>query len=161
MDSDFPARVYTEEEIKKAIDLIQKGYRHIVAVEGSPDFRSRVDEALSHIEIAGYCDFLRTYIRSIIEIDGLTQLHEGDAAIWANKYTVQSTVDAASIFIQKANHMKEYLQGELYYGGKSEKRSVNKRIEFLEALKSRTPDEAVKRECDRLLKMWREGSIVY
>lgn len=161
MDSDFPTRVYTEDEIKKAISLIQKGYKHNVTIEGSPDFSRRVEEALVHIKTAGYYDFLRTYIRSIIEIDGLTQLHEADAAIWANKYTVQSTVDAASTFIQKANHMKEYLEGELYYGGESEKRSVTKRIEFLHALKGKTQDETVSTECERLLKMWKEGSIVY
>jgi len=161
MDSDFPARVYTEEEIKKAIDLIQKGYKHNITIEGTPEFSRRVEEALDHVKAAGYHDFLRTYIRSIIEIDGLTQLHEADAAVWANKYALQSTVDAASIFIQKANHMKEYLEGELYYGGESEKRSVNKRIEFLQALMTKTNGESIRKECDRLLKMWKEGSIVY
>ena len=66
-----------------------------------------------------------------MEIDGITQLRETEVAIWANKFAVENPVDAASLFIQKAYHMKEYLEGELYYGGNAEKRSVAKRIEFL------------------------------
>jgi hypothetical protein len=55
--------------------------------------------------------------------------------------------------------MKEYLEGEVYYGGASEKRTVQKRIEFLETLKSKTADAKVKEECERLLEMWRESSL--
>ena len=57
--------------------------------------------------------------------------------------------------------MKEYLEGELYYGGNAEKRSVAKRIEFLETLRDKTTDKDVKEECDRLLEMWKESSLAF
>jgi hypothetical protein len=57
--------------------------------------------------------------------------------------------------------MKEYLGGELYYGGNAEKRSVAKRIEFLQALKEKTKDNSVKEECQRLLEMWKDSSLAF
>ena len=161
MSSDFPRRVYTQEEVGRAKKLVDEGYKHNIAVKGSLNFKRKVGQALKYIETAGQHDFLRMYIRDIVEIDGLTQLREADAAIWANKYAVENSVDAASIFVQKANRMKEYLDGKLYYGGEAEKRSVNKRIEFLELLKSRTREETVKEMCEKLLKMWSESSLAY
>ena len=109
--------------------------------------------------MADLYDFLRTYVREIKEIDGITQLRETEVAIWANKFAVENPVDFASLLIQKAHHMKEYLEGELYYGGASEKRTVQKRIEFLEILKTKTNDAKVKEECERLLDMWRESAL--
>ena len=82
-------------------------------------------------------------------------------AIWANKFAVENPVDFASLFVQKAYHMKEYLEGELYYGGNAEKRSVTKRIEFLQVLKEKSSDKKVKEECDRLLEMWNESSLTF
>jgi len=157
----FPKRVYTAREVKKARDLVSKGYKHQLTVEGSLDFRQKVDKVLELTKIADYYDFLRTYIRKIIEIDGLTQLRETEAAIWANKFAVENPVDAASLFVQKAYSMKEYLDGELYYGGMAEKRSIEKRLEFLEALKNKTEDQSVKAECARLLQMWADSSLAY
>jgi hypothetical protein len=57
--------------------------------------------------------------------------------------------------------MKKYLESELYYGGEAEKRSGQKRIEFLQVLSSKSKDKKVIEECDRLLKMWNESSLVY
>jgi hypothetical protein len=96
-----------------------------------------------------------------MEIDGITQLRETEVSIWASKFAVENPVDAASLFIQKAYHMKEYIDGELYYGGQAEKRSVAKRIEFLETLKVKSGDKAVKDECERLLEMWHESSLAF
>jgi hypothetical protein len=158
---EFPKRIYTGEEVKKAKGLVDKGYKHRLRVKGSPFFRQNAKHALRLVKTAGYYEFLRTYIRRIVEIDGLTQLREADATIWANKYAVENPVDAASLFVQKANHMKEYLEGKLYYGGEAEKRSVAKRIEFLKVLKERSPENEVKEECVRLLKLWHESSLVY
>ena len=141
----FPERVYTKKEVKTARELIKKGYKHNLTVQGSPNFKQKVNQALEMIKTAEYYESLRTYIRKIIEIDGLTQLRETEAVIWANKFAVENPVDAASLLIQKANHMKEYLEGELYYGGIAEKRSVEKRIQFLEILKNKTQDENVKK----------------
>ncbi|MEM2911003.1 MAG: hypothetical protein QXM52_06605 [Candidatus Bathyarchaeia archaeon] len=153
----FPDRIYTTDEVKEAGELAKKGYRHRLRVKGSTDFKQKVKEAFKLTKTAGYYDFLRTYIREIMEIDGLTQLREAEAAIWANKYAVQNPIDAASLFIQKANHMKEYLEGQLYYGGEAERRSVEKRIEFLETLKRKSRKKEVKEECERLLKSWSES----
>jgi hypothetical protein len=154
---EFPKRIYTGEEVKKAKELIDKGYKHRLRVKGSPIFKQKVSQALKLIKAVGYYDSLRTYIHSIIEIDGLTQLREAEAAIWANKYAVENPVDAASLFIQKANHMKEFIEGKLYFGGEAEKRSVEKRIEFLKALKGKSRKKEVRDECERLLSSWSES----
>jgi hypothetical protein len=147
--------------VKKAKELIDKGYRHEIKIKGSLDFRQKAEKTLELVKTAGYYDFLATYIREIEEIDGLTQLRNADAVIWTNKYAVQNPVDAASIFVQKANHMKEYLELTDYYGGEAEKRSNSKRVEFLENLKTRSQEKEVKTECEKLLGLWRESSLVY
>ncbi len=157
----FPERVYTSEEVRDAKALVDQGYKHNLIVEGTPEFRKQVNHVLELIETAGYRDFLLTYIRMIMEIDGITQLRETEVAIWANKFAVENPVDAASLFIQKAYAMKEYLDGELYYGGNAEKRSVAKRIEFLKTLKDKTSDKNIKAECERLLEMWKDSSLVF
>lgn len=158
---DFPERIYTESEVKKAKELIDSGYKHSVAIIGDAVFKRKTQRALELIRTAGYFDYFRAYVRSIVEIDGLTQLHEAEAAIWATKYTVENPVDAASFFVQKASIMKEYIEGELYYGGVAEKRSVEKRIDFLRVLKDKSEEKDVVAECDRLLDLWRESSLVY
>ncbi len=158
---EFPERVYTEEEHKKAKQLVDAGYKHELIVSGDEDFNTKVQKALELAKTAGYYEFLRTYLRQIKEIDGITQLRETEVEIWANKFAVENAVDFASLLVQKAYHMKEYLEGELYYGGNSEKRTVQKRIEFLEVLKNKSTDAAVKEECERLLEMWRESSLAY
>jgi hypothetical protein len=157
----FPEKVYTIKEVKSAKALVDKGYKHNLVIEGSTEFKQKVSQALELIKTAGYFDFLRTYLRKIMEIDGISQLRETEVAIWAGKFAVENPVDAASLFIQKAYHMKEYLEGELYYGGNAEKRSVTKRVEFLESLKDKTSDKVVKEECERLLEMWKDSSFAF
>ena len=144
MGLEFPERIYTEAEHKTAKDLIDKGYQH---------------RALELVKIADYYEYLRTYIGKIIEIDGITQLRETEAAIWANKFAVENPVDAASLFVQKTYVMKQYIDGEIYYGGTSEKQSVEKRMEFLETLKNKSHENEVKDECERLLQMWKDSSL--
>ena len=156
----FPERVYTEEEVKTAKQLVDSGYKHEITVQGDQHFVAKVNEALELAKVAGNYDFLRTYLREILEIDGITQLRETEVAIWANKFAVENAVDFASLLVQKAHHMKEYLDGEMYYGGNSEKRTVQKRIEFLEVLNAKSSDASVKAECERLLEMWRESSVI-
>ncbi len=156
---EFPEKVYTAQEVKIAKKLIDQGYKHKLAIQGTTAFQQRVNHILELLKTAGYFEFLRTYIRQIIEIDGLTQLRETEAAIWANKFAVENPIDAASLFVQKAYHMKQYVEGELYYGGTSEKFTVQKRIEFLEVLKNKTDDPDVREECERLLRMWAESSL--
>jgi hypothetical protein len=159
--ADFPERVYTAEEVKTAKALIDQGYKHNLTIEGSESFKEKTSQVLELIKTAGYFDFFSSYIRTIMEIDGLTQLRETEVAIWANKFAVENPVDAASLFIQKAYHMKEYVEGELYYGGTAEKRSVAKRIKFLRVLKEKSSDKNVREECDRLLQLWKESSLAF
>jgi hypothetical protein len=158
---EFPKRIYTSDEVRIAKELVDEGYKHRLRAKGSSDFKQKVKEALQLVKTAGYYDFLRTYIRRIVEIDGFTQLREAEATIWANKYAVENPADSASLFVQKANHMMEYLEGKLYYGGEAEKRSVEKRIEFLKILKNKSSDKKVIEECERLLKLWEESYLVY
>ena len=155
----FPERVYTGKELDAAKSLVDQGYRHQLTVDGKPEFIQKVEKAIEYIKTAGYYDYLQTYIKFITEIDGMTQLRQSEVAIWANKFAVGNPVDAASLFIQKAYSMQEYLEGKLYYGGAAEKRSIAKRIEFLQTLKEKTTDESVKEECARLLGLWHDSSL--
>ncbi len=156
---EFPEKIYTETEHRTAKKLIDEGYKHHITVEGEDDFKKKVKRILELIQTSGDYDFFRTYIRHIKEIDGLTQLRETEVAIWANKFAVENPVDAASLFIQKTWHMKQYIDGEMYYGGMSEKQTVQKRIEFLKNLQNKSEDVEVKAECERLLQLWAESSL--
>jgi len=157
---DFPKRVYTEEEVQKVKKIIEKGYKHELIIRGSPAFKEKLNEALKLIKLVGYYDFLRTYIRQIEEIDGFSQLHEADAAIWATLPMLEDPVDAASYIVQKAQQMKDYVEGKLYYG-LGEMASIEKRIEFLEKLKEQTKDNAVKKRCEELLKRWADSTFMF
>jgi hypothetical protein len=141
--------------------LINQGYKHNLTVDGTDNFKTKIRQAIEYLKIAGYYDFFITYIKEITEIDGITQLRETEIAIWANQYAVENTVDAASLLVQKAYSMKEYLDGELYYGGNAEKRSTIKRIEFLKVLKEKTTNSNVVQECQRLLDLWSESSLSF
>ena len=152
---DFPERVYTEKEVKKARSLLEKGYKHDLKVKGSPEFVAKVEEALQLIENAGYYDFLRTYIRIIREISGLSQLREEEAAIWFNVKALDDSIDDAGFIIQKTQQMKDFIEGRLYYET-AEIRAVNKRIEFVEALRDKTDDPDIKTRCEENLKRWNE-----
>lgn len=152
---DFPERVYTVEEVKKAYSLIKKGYKHDLNVDGTPDFVSKVKEALDLIRIAGYYDFLRTYIRTIREIDGLSQLREQEVAIWFNVKALDDPIDYAGFIIQKTQQMKDFVEGNLYYET-AEVKAVNKRLEFIEALKDKTNDPDIKKKCEENLRKWKE-----
>ena len=77
----FPERVYTKEEVKQARELIENGYKHELKVNGISEFVIKVEKAIKLIKTAEYYDFLRTYIRIIREIEGLSQLREEEAAI--------------------------------------------------------------------------------
>lgn len=151
----FPKRVYTVEEVKKARDVIESGHKHRLTVQGTWDFKQKVKAALKLIKVAKYYDFVRTYIRGIREIDGISQLREAEAAIWANRYVVADPVDAASFIVQKTQQMKDYLEGRLYYE-MGEKRAIDKRIEFLKVLENRSRDQTIKERCQEILKRWTE-----
>jgi hypothetical protein len=151
----FPERVYTKEEVKKARELIENGYKHDLKTKGSPEFVAKVEEVLKLIKTAGYYEFLRTYIRVIREIEGLSQLREQEAAIWFNVKALDDPVDDAGFMIQKTQQMKDFIEGRLYYET-AEIRAVNKRIEFLEALRDKTDDHDIKSKCEQQIKRWKE-----
>jgi hypothetical protein len=152
---DFPERVYTKEEVKQARTLIENGYKHDLKVNGSPEFVARVEKSLELIKTAGYYDFLRTYIRVIREITGLSQLREEEAAIWFNVKALDDPIDDAGFIIQKAQQMKGFIEGKQYYET-GEIKAVNKRLEFVEKLRDKTDDPALKKKCEDNLKRWKE-----
>jgi hypothetical protein len=156
----FPERVFTEEEVKQARELVEKGYRHRLQVIGSQKFKKKMTEVLDLIKTAGYYEFLTTYIREIKEIEGLSQLHEADVVIWANMPMLVDSVDAASYIVQKAQQMKDYLEGRLYYGT-GEMAAIEKRLEFLEKLKEKSQSQEVKRRCEELLKQWEDTKMMF
>jgi CRISPR/Cas system-associated endonuclease Cas3-HD len=157
---EFPERVFTEEEVKRAKELVDKGYKHRLSIVGSAGFKRELEKALKLIKTAGYHDFLRTYIRQIQEIEGFSQLHEADVVIWANMPMLADSVDAASYIVQKAQQMKDYLEGKLYYGT-GEMSAIQKRLEFLEKLKEKTESEDVKKRCEKLLKEWSDTTMMF
>lgn len=156
----FPERVYTQDEVTRARELIQKGYKHTLKVEGNPQFKSKMEQVLGLIKTADYRDFLRTYIRQIVEMEGFSQLHEADAAIWANMSMLIDPLDAASYIVQKAQQMKDYLEGNLYYGT-GEIAAIEKRLEFIKALKTKSKSADIRKGCDELLKKWAETKIQF
>jgi hypothetical protein len=151
----FPERVYTKEEVKRVRSLIEKGYKHDLKTEGSPEFVTKVEKALQLIKTAEYNDFLRTYIRVVREIEGLSQLREEEAAIWFNVKALDDSVEDAGFMIQKTQQMKDFIEGKKYYET-AEIRAVNKRMEFLKALRDKTDDPEIKDRCQEQLKKWKE-----
>ena len=152
---DFPERIYTKEEVKLARELIEQGYKHELSIDGSSEFITEVGKALDLIAIAGYCDFVQTYIRVIKEISGLSQLREEDAAIWFHLKALDDPVDDAGFIIQKTQQMKDFIEGNLYYET-AEIKAVNKRKEFVKTLKNKTSDPEIKKKCEENLKRWSE-----
>jgi len=157
---EFPKRVYTQEEVNKARELIQKGYKHTLKIEGSPQFKNKMKQVIELIKTADYYDFLRTYIRQIVEMEGFSQLHEADATIWANLSMLIDLVDAASYVMQKAQQMRDYLEGNLYYGT-GEMVAIEKRLEFLKTLKVKSNSQEIRKRCEELLKKWAETKMQF
>ena len=151
----FPERVYTKDEVKQARELIENGYKHDLKVNGSTNFIAKVEEALKLIKSAGYYDYLRTYIRVIREIKGLSQLREQEAAIWFHVKALDDPIDDAGFIIQKTQQMNDFIDGRLYYET-AEIRAVNKRMEFVETLKNKTDIPELKKRCEENLKRWKE-----
>lgn len=157
---EFPERVYTQEEVNRARELVRKGYKHTLSIRGSQLFKDKMDVVLELIRTADYYDFLRTYIRQIVEMEGFSQLHEADAAVWANMSTLVDPVDAASYIVQKAQQMRDYLEGNLYYGT-GEMAAIEKRLEFINALKTKSNSEKIRKRCEELLKKWADTKMQF
>ena len=156
----FPKRIYTQEEVNKARELIQKGYKHTLVIKGSPQFKDEMRKVMGLIKTAGYYDFLRTYLRDIVEMEGFSQLRESDAALWANMSMLDDVVNAASYVVQKTEQMKGYLEGKLYYGT-GEIAAIEKRLEFLRTLQTKSKSREVRKRCEALLKEWAETKMQF
>jgi len=60
---------------------LEEGYKHTLKVVGKPEFKRKVEDMLSFVKAADYYDFVRTYIRKISEVSGLSQLREAEATV--------------------------------------------------------------------------------
>jgi len=159
LPSHFPKRVYTEKEVEEARKCVTQGFKHSLRVDGSLEFKQEVKEALEFIKTAEYYDFLRTYIRNIIEIEGFSQLREAEVALWIDKELLRDPLDAAGFFVQKAQQMKDFLEGKPFYGGMGETNAVKKRLEFLRSFKERSKDPKAKQRCEEILKNYAESAF--
>lgn len=156
----FPERVYTQDEVNQARELVQKGFKHVLIIQGSPQFEKKMERVIELIKTADYYEFLRTYIRKIVEMEGFSQLHETNAEIWANMSMLTDLIDASSYIVQKAQQMKDYLEGKLYYGT-GEVVAIEKRLEFIKALEAKSNSEDVRKRCEKLLKDWEETKMQF
>jgi len=156
---EFPRRIYTVKEFMKARECVEAGHKHRLTVEGSNAFKAKVQRIKSLLRLTDYYDDLRTYIRSIKEVEGMGQLRETEATIWLNTYLVENPVEGARFVVQKTEQMKDYLAGREYYE-KGERRAVKKSIAFLEALGQRRLSEDVKQQCAEALRQWTDGSVL-
>ena len=150
-EESFPERLLTEEEIRKALELIRSGYRHDITIKGSREFVRAVREALRLVNLAGQGDLVRAYIRSVVEVEGFCQLRTEEASIWMNLEALKNPVLAASLIYQKALQMKRYLEGQPYYGPRCDIELSKARYDFVRTLRERCDDEAIKRLCDEVL----------
>ncbi len=157
----FPEKIYSVEDLKLARELVEKGFKHKIEIIGEESFVNRVKETFKLLETAGYMDFVRSYIRRIEEKGGFSQLRESELTIWANKYTVSDLVEAASLWVQKAEQVRLFLNGIAHYSGDAEEAAIKKRIDFLKKLMRKTEDPKIKRKCREKLRMWFEGSLLY
>ncbi len=131
-----------------------------MAIKGKPQFKKKMRKVIGLIKTAGYYDFLRTYLRDIVEMEGFSQLREADAALWANMSMLDDVINAASYVVQKAEQMKDYLEGKLYYGT-GEIGAIEKRLEFLKALQTKSKRREVRKRCEALLKEWAETKMQF
>ena len=153
MSAPFPERLLTEEEIKRARELIDAGYRHEVEVRGSEGFVRAIKRALELIRTAGegYWDLLRAYIRAIVEVEGFSQLRPEEATVWVSTGTAKNPVLTASLLVQKALQMKRYLEGKPFYGHLCEIETTRAKYDFIRELREKCDDEEVRRLCDEAL----------
>jgi hypothetical protein len=155
----FPKRIYTVDEYMAAREALAAGYKHRLRIDGSSEFKQKVRVILDLIKKAKYYVFLRTYIRRICEMEGISQLREAEATIWLNHNVIKNPFAGARFIIQKAEQMKSYLEGKIYYIS-GELSAVQKSIEFLTKLCDSLDNEELKAQCDKLLQEWTEDQVL-
>ena len=155
----FPKRIYTLDEFAAARQCIASGYKHSLEIVGTPSFKKNLQLILNLIHKADYYDNLRTYIRQIEEIDGISQLREKEASIWLNANVVNDRIEGARFIVQKTEQMKAYLMAEKYYE-QGELFAVKKSVAFLQYLRTKSISEELKKKCDTAIKLWTVDSIL-
>jgi hypothetical protein len=155
----FPNRIYTLEEFLRARRSIEDGHVHRLRIIGQVNFKDKIKDALTLIKKAKYYRFLRTYIRKICEIEGMSQLREAEASLWLNKHIISNPIECARFIIQKAFQMKAYLDGEKYYLG-GELPAINASIVFLERLEEKLINKKMKKRCKESIRLWTEETIL-
>jgi len=151
LSGEFPERLLTEEEIRRALELIRAGYRHEIAISGSEEFVRAVREALGLVDLAGYGDLVRAYIRAIVQVEGFSQLRHEEATLWLSTEAVRNPVLTASFIVQKAVQMRNYLEGRPFYGHRCEFETARVRYEFVRKLREKCQDQRVRELCDEVL----------
>jgi hypothetical protein len=155
----FPSRVYTVEEFKAAREAVARGHRHRLRVIGSKGFKEKVKAILNLIELAGYMDLLKTYIREVKEVQGLSQLRETEVSVWLSGILASDPVEGARFLVQKTLQMKAYLEGQCWYI-LGELPAVRGSIEFLRKLSGRlSAKDRLKERCEEAVRMWTEDRI--
>jgi hypothetical protein len=150
---DFPERIYTRDELSMARKAIAEGHKHELVVTGEPVFKELVTKILELIDLTNYGELLRTYIREIHQIDGISQLRETDASIWLNTLITEDSIEAARFVVQKTFQMQAYIEGRAWYI-LGELPAVRSSVEFLRKLREQLKDSELKARCDREIEEW-------
>ena len=149
----FPERIYTQDELEKARVAVESGYRHDIRVIGNPQFNNKVSPIMELIRLSGYQELLRTFIREIRQIEGVSQLRETEASIWLNQKTLENPIEGARFIMQKAFQMESYIKGEAWYI-MGELPAVRRSIDFLRELRNRLKDTELRAKCSQVLDEW-------
>ncbi len=154
----FPERIYTLDEYQKAKAAIEKGHKHRLKIIGDAQFKDLVTKILDLIQMAKYGELLRTYIRQIRQIDGISQLRETEASIWMNTEAVKDSLKGARFVIQKMFQMKAYMEGRAWYL-LGESLAVKESLEFLRTLKERLKNPKLITRCEKLIDAWTVDTV--
>jgi hypothetical protein len=149
----FPERVYTLDEYRKARAAIKNGHRHRLRLVGDVHFRDLVFRILDLIKLAGYDGFLRTYIKQICQIEGISQLRETESSVWMSNVVAQDSLEGARFVTQKTFQMKAYIEGRAWYFS-GESAAIKESLEFLRVLKERLKDPELRTRCEKMIEAW-------
>jgi hypothetical protein len=151
--SSFPKRIYTLEEVAQARKAVADGYQHTLTVSGDSEFKERVSKILHFIDLAGYTPLLRSYVREIRQIQGISQLRETDASIWLNQTVANDAIEAARFVVQKTLQMQAYVEGRPWYI-LGELPAVRGSVEFLKNLREHLVNPETRARCDNAIDEW-------
>ena len=155
---DFPERIYTLDELKEARTAVAKGHRHKLAITGDDSFKELVARILDLIDLAGYGELLRTYIREIRQIGGISQLRETEASVWLNRLVAEDPIEGARFVVQKVLQMQAYIEGRAWYI-LGELPAVRGSVEFLRKLREQLKDPELRTRCDQVIMVWTADAV--